>query len=209
MEGVGFFVQAAVGMLMITAPFDPIKLLFFNKTLETTGQARAAAAAKVALTVACILGGSVLVGRELLEIMGIDLGAFGFVGGLIVASMGFEMLYAGSPSKAQGGDVAKQGPDEDAGLVIPLSMPLIAGPGAITTAIAISSSEQSEWSLLAGLVAVAVVALTCLLSMIYLGGALSGMKRNTTQFLQRIGGLLLATIGVQLAMAGIRAFYDF
>ena len=203
------YIQAIVGLLMITTPFDPVKILFFNTALESEGSDRRAAAARVALIVLVVLGVSALIGRELLQVFGINLGAFGFIGGLIVASMGFEMLYSGGVSKAQGSDIEARGPDEDSGLVIPLSIPLIAGPGAIATTIAIAARDDTATSMFSALVGVAAVALVTFLSMTFLSEVLSRLKPQTAQFLQRMGGLLLATIGAQLALAGIRNFYGF
>ena len=194
---------------MITAPFDPVKILFFNTALESEGSDRRAAAARVAVIVLVILGVSALIGRELLQVLGINLGAFGFVGGLIVASMGFEMLYSGGASKAQGRDIETRGPDEDSGLVIPLAIPLIAGPGAIATTIAIASRDDTATSMLSAILGVIAVAIVTFLSMTYLSDALARLKPQTAQFLQRMGGLLLATIGAQLALGGIRSFYGF
>lgn len=142
------YIQGVVGLLMVTAPFDPVKILFFNTVVDSNGQNRVAAAGKLAIIVLVILGVSALAGRELLDLAGINLGAFGFVGGLIVAGMGFEMLYTGSTSKAQGKDASQQGPDEDSGLIMPLAMPLIAGPGAITTAITLANKGDTATSLL-------------------------------------------------------------
>lgn len=203
------YIQAIVGLLMITAPFDPVKILFFNSVLKTEDSDRRAAARKVAFIVLVVLGGTALIGRELLQAFGIDLGAFGFIGGLVVAIMGFEMLYSGGVSKAQGSDVEAKGPDEDSGLVIPLAIPLLAGPGAITTTIAIASRDDTATSTMSALIRVIAVTAVTYVSMTYLSDTLSRLKPQTTQFLQRIGGLLLATIGAQLAMAGIRTFYGF
>ena len=203
------FIQAIVGLLIITAPFDPVKILFFNSALESEGSDRRAAAGRVALVVLVILGVSALIGRELLQLFGINLGAFGFVGGLIVASMGFEMLYSGGVSKAQGRDIESEGPEEDSGLIIPLAIPLIAGPGAIATTVAIASRDDTATSMFSALLGVGAVALVTFVSMAYLSDMLSRLKPQTTQFLLRIGGLLLATLGTQLAMSGIRTFYGF
>lgn len=130
-----FYLQAAISMFVITGPIDPVKILFFNTTIEQDGKARAPAALLVSGVVLGILLGVALIGRQLLEALVINLDAFRVVGGVVIAWMGFEMLYGGVPSKAQGQQVEEEGPTEDSGLIVPLSIPLIAGPGAIVTTI--------------------------------------------------------------------------
>ena len=205
----GFYLQAIIAMFMITSPPDPVKILFFNSIIEKGGQNRYRAAVQVALTVGIILAGSVLIGKALLEAMGINLGAFGIVGGVVVAGMGFEMLYGGQPSKTQGQEVEAEGPDDGASLLMPLSTPLIAGPGAITTAITIAAANESAEASLVGLIAVGVVMVAIVLSFTFLGGLIAKMSAKATAILMRFGGLLLATIGLQLALSGIRTFYEF
>ena len=202
---VEFLVQGVIAMLVITAPPDPVKVLIFNAAIARDGTPRLAGALRVALTVLLILGGMALVGRELLRLLGIDLNAFTVVGGIVVAGMGFEMLYAGAPSKAQGRKEEEEGPQEDSGLLMPLSIPLIAGPGAIATSITISTSRDDGW--IAAVIGSAGVALVAFLSYYLLGGALSRVSAKTTSLLVRIGGLLLATIGTQMLLNGIKGFF--
>lgn len=156
-----------------------------------------------------ILAVSALIGRELLQLLGINLGAFGFVGGLIVAGMGMEMLYGGQSSRTQGTKDVADEPSEEEGLILPLATPLMAGPGGITTVIAVSTFRDDATTLLAAIVGVAVVSVLVYVGFAYLGGAFAKLKPTTTAMLARFGGLLLATIGVQLALGGLRTFYGF
>ena len=133
--------QSVIALVVITAPPDPVKLLFFNTVVDREGMSRTAAALRVALAVLATLGGAALVGAEALTLLGIDLNAFSVVGGLVVAGVGFEMLYGGATSRTQGKRTGDDGPTEDTGLLMPLAIPLIAGPGAIVTTITISSSN--------------------------------------------------------------------
>jgi multiple antibiotic resistance protein len=154
-------IQAVVAMLMITFPPDPAKILLFNMTIERQGKARTPSALFVALVVLAVLVGAALLGRQLLQLLGINLDAFSVVGGLIIFSMGMEMLYGGAPSKTQGAEIEAKGPQEDSGLIIPLAVPLLAGPSAIVTAISISSTNDSMEPLIAafaGAVAVSIAA---------------------------------------------------
>jgi multiple antibiotic resistance protein len=202
-----FLTQVVIGMLVITAPPDPVKLLIFNATIERDGASRAAAALRVAVTVFIILGGAALFGARLLGVLGINLDAFSVVGGVVVALMGFEMLHGGLPSKAQGQNHAKAGPEEDSGLVMPLAIPLIAGPGAIVTTITLASSEP-EMGWVAALIGAAVVALLTVLSFVFLGGAMSRMSSRTTALITRLAGLVLATIGTQMLLGGLKDFFS-
>jgi multiple antibiotic resistance protein len=208
LSNVELFIQAAIAVFVIVNPVDPVKVIIFNDVVERQGLNRNAAAAKVAVVVFCILGVIALIGRELLQLLGINLGAFGVVGGLVVALMGFEMLYGGTSSRAQGTKEAEDTPVEEDGLIMPLAVPLMAGPGAMTTVITISAIRDDGSSLIAALVAVAVVSVLVFVGFAWLGDLFSRMSTNATAMLARVGGVLLATIGTQLLLGGLRTFYE-
>ncbi len=205
------FAQAIIAIYMISNPIDPVKILVFNRVVAREGRDRKRAALTVALVMFGILGVAALAGRELLQLIGIDLGAFSVVGGIIVAGMGFEMLYGGASTRANGRvDVEEDEADDggaDEGLIMPLSTPLMAGPGSITTVIAVSTFADDGTTLVAALVGVAVVSILAFCSFAFLGTALERLKPSTTALLARIGGLLLATIGVQLVLGGLKTYY--
>jgi len=202
-----FYVQAAVAIIMITSPPDPAKLLLFNAQLKDgTRATRNATALRLALICTGILAGTALIGREILELLGINLGAFGVAGGLVVAGMGFEMLYGGGTPRAQGGP-DEPAPAETDGVIVPLAIPLIAGPGAITTMIALVSTDDTGSALLAGVVAAVVLGVVVFVSYAWLGEAINKLSGKTLSIALRIGGLILATIGIQLLLGGIGDFY--
>jgi multiple antibiotic resistance protein len=152
-----------------------------------------------------VLVGAALFGRQLLQLMGINLDAFSVVGGLIIFSMGVEMLYGGVPSKTQSSEIEAGGPQEDSGLIIPLAIPLLAGPGAIVTAISISSINDSMEPLIAAVAGAVAVALVAFASFEWLGGVISRLSPTSTAVLVRIGGLLLATIGAQMVLGASKS----
>ncbi|GAB93532.1 MarC family protein [Gordonia rhizosphera] len=205
--GIDFILQAAVGLLVITAPFDPVKLLFFNQTVTARGMGRTGGALRLTLYVTVILAIAALVGKEALTAMGINLDAFGAVGGLVIALMGFEMLYSGGASQAQGERQREEGPESGDGLLIPLAIPMIAGPGAITTMITFSSQNTSWAGLGAMATAIAAVAIVTFGFYRYMGSLLARMKPTTVAIMARLGGLILATLGFQMLLAGIGNFY--
>ena len=204
---VAALVQAITSLLVITTPPDPVKILVFNKAISNPPRNRVGAAARVAMYVALILGGAALFGRELLELLGINLDAFSVVGGVIITGMGLEMLYGGGPSKAQGGEKRAAGPEEGDHLMVPLTLPLIAGPGAITTAITLSASGGTPNAHIIALIGVGVVAVVAFLSYAFLGELIARAKPASVAIMVRIGGLLLATIGAQMLLGGLQRFF--
>ncbi|MGI9538585.1 MAG: MarC family protein [Miltoncostaeaceae bacterium] len=100
---------------------------------------------------------------------------------------------------AQGGS-AEPDPKESDGLIVPLAIPLIAGPGAITTMITLVSVDDTGTALLAGLIAAGVVGVVVYVSFAWLGGLLARLSGATLSVVLRLGGLLLATIGIQLLL---------
>ena len=203
-----FYLRSIIAMLVITTPFDPVKIIFFNQAISAPPRNRNISAVKVALNVAIVLGGAALIGREFLNVLGINLDAFSTVGGLIIALMGFEMLYGGAASKAQGENVRKREPEEDDTLLIPLTLPLIAGPGAITTTISIATQGNVSEPVIVALVGVGAVAFSTFVSYALLAKVIGKAKPTTIALLARIGGLLLATIGVQMMLGGIKNFFS-
>lgn len=99
MVDIDTYLQAVISLLVITAPFDPIKILFFGQAISDSGDDRRAAAFKVAIYSAVLLAGAAVIGQPFLYVLGIDLNAFRAVGGLVIALMGLEMLYGGERAR--------------------------------------------------------------------------------------------------------------
>jgi multiple antibiotic resistance protein len=160
-------------------------------------------------TIAILLGGSALIGKELLEVIGIDLNAFGIIGGLVLVLMGFEMLLGGEPSRAQGGESAREEAHPQSAadkIIVPYAIPFMAGPGAITAVITIASSGQGSDGVWAALIAVAVT-----VALIPVGHLLLVNRMNfsdqTINLMTKFGGLFVATIGTQLMLGGIKGYF--
>ncbi len=201
------YIQAIVAVFVITDPIG--KSIFFLLLTEDAPQQRPRNALRVATTVGVILGTSALVGRQLLDLMGIHLGAFGFTGGVIVALMGLEMLGTGHSTRAQGDprDPPHQVPSCEDSLFVPLAMPLIAGPGAITVVITLASRSDGWEASFMALVAVAANVAIMLAAFLLMAQYLSRLSDRTIGTVTRFGGLMVATIGVQLALNGIKSFF--
>jgi len=199
--------KAVISMLVISSPFDAVKILFFNHAITDPPRARMPSAAKVTVLILVVLGGTALIGRQLLDLIGIDLNVFGAVGGILIAIIGFGMLQGTGTGREDDKNNSNDEPEAEDSLLIPLTMPLIVGPGAIATTIAISSQGDSNAGVLAAVVGAVVVAIVAFASYAWLGNVISRMKPAAATMAARVGGLLLATIGVQMLLTGLKNFF--
>lgn len=203
--GVDFFLQAIVSVLVITDPIT--RGIFFKALTAGEPQRRPEYVRRIALAVGVTLGIAALAGREILDGLGIDLGAFGVAGGLVVAMMGFEMLFGGEPSRAQGGSEAHEEPESFEGsVVVPYAIPFVAGPGAMTLVITIASSTPNGEGTIAALVAVAVAVALLPVGHLWLPNHLN-LSESAMKIATKFGGLIVATVGIQLMLNGIVTFF--
>lgn len=146
-----------------------------------------------------ILLGICLFGDQLLSYLGIELPALQVGGGCILFLIAFPMLFP--PAAAA---VAGQEPNRGAEpFVVPLAIPLIAGPGIITS-ILIEADRRATSTLIAALVTVWLIAAIVLLLAPQIGRVLG---KKGLVVLDRFVGLLLILISVNMVLAGLRMHF--
>jgi multiple antibiotic resistance protein len=199
--------QATISIVLLVDPF--IRSVFFKVLTENEPERRREYVIKLMTVIAVLLGGSALVGKELLDAIGINLDAFGIVGGLVLSLMGFEMLLGGEASRAQGGKEARieeHPPSAEDQIIVPYAIPFMAGPGAITAVITIASSGEGSDGIWAALIAVGVAVALIPVGHLYLVNKMN-FKAQTISLLTKFGGLFVATIGMQLMLGGIKGYF--
>jgi multiple antibiotic resistance protein len=201
--------QASISLIVLVDPL--FRSVFFRILTEEEPERRPEYVRRLMIVVAVTLVGAALVGKPLLDLIGINLGAFGIVGGFVLALMGFEMLLGGKPSRAQGGASATEerhvSSAEDQ-IVVPYAIPFMAGPGAITTVITISAVGDDFEGTIAALIAVAIVVLLLPVGHLLLVNKMN-FSDQTLALMQKFGGLFVATIGAQLMLSGLQQYYGF
>ncbi len=201
-----FYAQAIISVLVITDPIT--RGIFFKSLTENEPERRRGYIRTITITVAVVLGIAALAGREILDLIGINLGAFGIAGGLVVALMGFEMLFGGEPSRAQGGKEAHEEPESFEGsVIVPYAIPFIAGPGAITLVITLAASTDNGEGTVAALIAVAVAVVLLPIGHLLISERVN-LSERAMQIATKFGGLLITTIGIQLMLNGIKTFFE-
>jgi len=141
-------------------------------------------------------------GSYIFSLLGITLPAFRIAGGLILWLVAFDMLH-GRRTTQEGREELAEGQAKEEVALTPLAIPILAGPGAISTAMVLVSHAQS----LADTAAVyGSILLTVIVSYVTLRlGArlLTTLGQTGIRVLTRIMGLLLAAIATQFILTGI------
>ncbi|MET0028083.1 MAG: MarC family protein [Candidatus Thiodiazotropha sp.] len=196
--------QTLVGLIVIVNPLLAVPA-FATLTQADDPSQRHATAQRTALTVGIVLSLAALVGRPLLRLLGIGLPAFQVGGGILILLMAIAMLHARMSGARHTQDEAHEAMQSQQIGVVPLGIPLLAGPGAISTVI-IYAHRQSDWLWSALLVGEIWLVAGLVWLALYLGDRLIRRVGQTgVNVATRIMGLLLAAIAVQFMTHGLQS----
>lgn len=195
------FLNTFIALLVVSNPLSALPAVL-KITRNQSIKEKKQTGITTAIAVGVIFLISVWFGKPLLMILGIKLSAFRIAGGLVLLMMAFSMLHAEESSM-------KANPEEqkekriDSGAIVPLAIPIIAGPGAISTIIVTVNQyptivNQLILSASAILVALAMGILLYFASHLERIFGYSGIN-----IFNRIGGLVLAAIATQAIITGI------
>jgi multiple antibiotic resistance protein len=193
----------AFGALCMSSLFtviDPIGVapIFASMTSGADSRARRRFAFKACLTALCVLAAFAVGGSALLRLFGVTIEAFQIAGGILFGLLGLSMLdLTGHGEKPD--DVT----DEQDPSVVPLGVPLIGGPGAMTTVMVLTGQAET-WghATVLGAAVVIVMALTWLI-LVMAPSLLARLGREGIALTTKLMGLVVLVIGVQFVIDGV------
>jgi multiple antibiotic resistance protein len=201
---VRFSVLALSSIFFLVDPFAAIPS-FLAITGNVDDVRRRRMARRASLTCFIVLTCFALGGQLLFKMFGITLPAFEVAGGLILLLIGLDMLEAKRSATQEAlGDTEEAAGKEDAGIV-PLGIPMLAGPGAISSVMVLVGQVPGLWNWEMGAI-LGAIGLTSLVSYWVLAGA--GQVRRVMgetgiRILVRIMGLLLVALAMQFFVNGL------
>jgi multiple antibiotic resistance protein len=201
---VRFSLLALSSIFFLVDPFAAIGS-FLAITAGADAARRKRMARKGALTAFIVLTSFALAGQFIFRMFGITLPAFEVAGGLILLLIGLDMLEARrSATQETSGEAEEAAAKEDAGIV-PLGIPMLAGPGAISSVMVLVGQVPSLWSWEMGAILSSIL-VTAVASYFVLAGAgrVRGVMGETgIRILVRIMGLLLVALAMQFFVNGL------
>jgi len=200
---VRFSVLALSSVFFLVDPFAALPT-FLAVTAGADKARRRRMAWKASVTACVVLSAFALAGQFIFHMFGITLPAFEIAGGVILLLIGLDMLNAKrSETQETGPETEAAAEKEDAGIV-PLGIPMLAGPGSITSVMVLVGQAQGNWKLIAAiLAAIAITAAICYLVLGNSDRVAAVLGDTGIRILVRIMGLLLVALAVQYFVNGM------
>ncbi|MBS1492506.1 MAG: NAAT family transporter [Bacteroidetes bacterium] len=196
------YIKTFIAVFILVNPLEGIPL-FLSETQNVTQEKRMAIAKKASLGVTVILLSSLFLGRLILELFGIDLAAFQLSGGIIIFIIALKMVLTSDDSSKNPGEDTQTIKDPERIAIVPLAIPLLAGPGSISTIILYGNmgTSISHYLILSGIIF--AVGLATWLSLKAAVPMTTFLHQTGVNVLTKISGLLVAAIAAEMALTGL------
>ncbi|ASA78291.1 MULTISPECIES: neutral amino acid NAAT transporter SnatA [Thermococcus] len=209
-ELVKHFVILYGGLFAITNPVGAVPV-FLGVTHDLSRRERREIARKTAITVVVTLVTFALIGEWIFKFFGSSTDAFAIAGGILLFKMAMEMLSGKLSSVKISREETEEFSEEVVTLeevaVIPLAIPLISGPGAITTVMLYMAKSTSIPEKGAVIASIAAIAVTVWLILCSSNGIQRRLGRVGIKVMTRMMGLILTSMAVQMIINGIKGAF--
>ena len=200
------FITSLVSLFVILDPLGNI-FPYLALTAERPPADTRTVAGRACLYSFLVLAVFALAGRFIIAFFGISLAAFQIAGGFILFRISIDMIQGrghfnrldtSSSLKAEEyGDIA----------LVPLAIPLMAGPGSITTVLVLTSRAGTPAEILSILAAAVIILVVAYLCFIFAHPILALIKESSLRLLTRIMGLILTALAVQFIIQGLKSAF--
>ncbi len=205
-NAVSFFVRCFVSLFVIVNAIGnaPVFLTLLQRYEE--GEKRTII--KKAILVACAaLLVVTLTGNIFFRLLGIELYSFRIAGGILLAIVSIEMLYGRKTQTQSSADEERYYAERDEISILPLGIPLLTGPGALTTGIVLFDTAGTLVNRIILLVTIAIVYLISYIILVKSSTILKYLGKTGTIVAIRIMGLMLLSVAIQFLIGGITAAF--
>jgi multiple antibiotic resistance protein len=197
------FVSALVTFLVVIDP-PGCAPIFASVTSGATPDYRRAMAFRSVAIAAGILIFFGLLGRDLLQALGISLSSFRIAGGLLLFLIAIDMVFEKRTERRENRAEEVSASESEDVSVFPMAIPMIAGPGSIASIMLMMSRSEgwAEWLVVWG--ALAATLLLTLLCLLLAGPLMRLLGHRMEAMITRLLGVILAALAVQFVIDGLK-----
>jgi len=198
--------KIGIALFAIVNPIGSVPI-FISATDGWSAKDRASTANTVTLTVFLVLVTSALIGDQILDFFSISIPSFQVGGGILLMLIAISMMHGKQSHARQTPEEAQAVADREVIAIVPLSIPLLAGPGAISSMIITAQQSGGFW----GHISLAIpVAAVCALIWVTLRLSVRIAQRLGSigiNIVTRLMGLILAAMAVEFIAHGITGLF--
>jgi MarC family membrane protein len=195
-----------IGLFALVNPVGIIPV-FISMTSYQTAAARNKTNLTANLSVAIILWTSLFLGDGILQVFGISIDSFRIAGGILVVTIAMSMISGKLGEDKQNKQEKSESAIRESVGVVPLALPLMAGPGAISSTI-VWGTKYHSWGHLFGFsIAIALFALSCWMVFRIAPWLVRLLGQTGINVITRIMGLLLMALGIEFIVTGLKAIF--
>lgn len=181
--------------------------LFLNITQGCSPKERQKVAQIACITVFSVICFFTLLGDSVLGMLGISVGSFRVAGGILLFLIAINMMNGGGNPVKPNQDEVGVSSSLTASAVVPLAIPMMIGPGGISTVIIYSSQVKSVFETGVILTAGLCISVFCYVSLMMAGQISRFLGETGLNILSRIMGMLLAAVAIEILVSGMRTLF--
>ncbi|AKB44632.1 MULTISPECIES: MarC family protein [Methanosarcina] len=201
-ENIGFFIYAFTSVFVVISPISGV-VTFISLTSKMTRDEKNQIAKK-SVTLACLIAFFFAVtGNIILELFSISVDSLRVAGGILLFSIAFDMMHAKISRESITEEEISQSQEREDIWVFPIGLPLLTGPGAISTVIVLMGSTENIEQKIIILVSIILTFIFCLYIFLFSRRIHKFIGYNGMLVFTRLMGLLLAALAVNLTSAGL------
>ena len=204
-------IKIILAFLVLINPFSALTL-FLDLTRGYSMMNRRKVARIACLTIFITISFFTVVGETLLKALGISIGSFQLAGGILVFLIALNMMNGeGNPVKPDQEnfdvDHVQDAPPTTAAAVVPLAIPMMIGPGGISTVIIYSSQVSGILQISAILIAGLLISIFCYVALMAAGRISRLLGDTGLNIMSRIMGMLLAAVSIEIIVNALRSLF--
>jgi multiple antibiotic resistance protein len=200
-EALQFAILAFTSLLAIVNPLGAVPM-YLALTADYTPEHRRATARRAVITSLAVLFTFAVIGTWILRFFGITTHAFQIAGGILLFGIGWDMLQARRSRVKTTEEEETESAGKDEVGIIPLGLPGIAGPGSITTVIALNGAADTLIDSISVYLAIVLSLAICWLVLSAAPALTRRLGQTGMNVLTRLMGLLVMVIGAQFVING-------
>jgi multiple antibiotic resistance protein len=196
--------KSFISLLALINPVGAVPF-FLSLTSEQSDAERRRTIRIASISVFCVIAITTLLGQQIISFFGISVGSLEVGGGIIMLLMAINMLNAQIGNARATAEERDEAESKNSIAVVPLAIPLLTGPGTISTVI-VYSAGVAHWYDRAGLIAIgAAIAVICFWALRMADPIARFVGQTGINIGTRLMGLMLSALAVEFIVDGLKA----